>query len=387
MNNLFRITKDNIDNIFIEYKNKQENKIVLKTKIKTKNNNNNNINQENIDKNIIKNYKINTNNFNCEIKKNDDDNNQISNNIKNNNDDINDKKVILEYGKSGIKLDKLKKYMKKNLSILSSIDNIIKSFLDFNPNLKLNSLFENKITKNNINNENKIFWNEIGTINIESNKFLNLSINNNKYNIIDCGYIKLYDLKFTEEFINKNKIPSLNSIFTFSENIKHFSKLIKLVNYTDKYKIKINQLGNCDLIDIISQNIPSIITKINDKQNIFELDKNFTFYIKVYKTHTTSFIIDKIDKMIYYFNSVENNSSGYIFFYVVKLDSKYKIIDLNKIEQNKIEQNKIEQNKIDIKSNKKKKIVKLKNNINKNKSSSISDFSNSANFMSIQKTI
>ena len=112
-------------------------------------------------------------------------------------------------------------------------------------------------------------------------------------------------------------------------------KLIKLIVHTDKYKTKINQFGKFDLKYIISQNIQSIILNINEKNNLFNsTDKKYTFYIKVSETKTTAFIIDKETKIICYINSIEKNSSGYIFFYVMSLDSKYKIINHNKINKN-----------------------------------------------------
>jgi len=348
MNNLFRITKDNVENFLIEYnKNKLNIKNIknIKNDKNDKNNHKTQILQKEtkIVKDNLKNEKVNgcDNNLKHCIK--------IQSNDKIIDNPI-DNKMILEYGKSGIKLDKLKKIMKNNLKILFSIDEMIKSFIDYNPNLKLNTLLQNNITSNkntntNINKDKKIHWNENGFVMIETNE-LNVIINdkknnknnennennekNKKYNLIDFGYIKIYDVNFTEEFLNKNKIPSLNSIITFSENIKHFLKLIKILNYTNKYKIKINQMRDYNLMDIIYKNLPSIISNINEKKNLFNsIDKNFTFYIKILQTNTSAFIIDKKDKILYYFNSIENNNSGYIFFYVLELDSKYKIINLN----------------------------------------------------------
>ena len=411
MNNLFRITKNNVDDFFIEYQknknnknenNKTENNKNNKTKknlnekksykiLKTYNDkvntneiiiSRNNLNFKNkINKEILnhtkplevnfnyeKNNKTNdttiNNNFNCEIKKNVYETQIIgskknfnfnnSNNNKNNKNEnlkskenikslSNKNKIILEFGKSSIKLDRLKKSMKHNFNIFSLINQIIISFINFNPKLKLNNLFKIYNEKNqNKENINKIHWNSKGEIIIESNSFLNVIINDKikntdekynlkKYNLIDFGYIKLYGITFTEEFINKNKIPSLDSIIKFSDNIRHFLKLIKLLSYTNKYKIKINQLGNYNFYDVIYKNLPSIILNINEKKNLFDsTDKKYTFYLKILETKTISFIIDKEEKIIFYINSIEKNTSGYIFFYVMALDSKYKIIDYNK---------------------------------------------------------
>lgn len=300
MNNLFRITKDNISNIFVEFN---------KSKSIENYNNKNKINK--IDK----------------IK-------QLNSN--------NDKKII-EYGKTTIKAERLKKSMKHNLYKISSIDNIIKCFIDFNPKLKLNAI-------NDKFNNKKIYWNDKGHIITEKDE-LYVCINNksnkiNKYKLIDFGYIKFYGIEFTDEFINKHKIPSLNSIFTFSDNINHFFKLIKLFEYTDKYKIKINQYGKYNFNEIIIKYLPSIILNINKKINLFDsFDNKFTFYIKITDDKTTAFVIDKKEKIICYLNSVEKKTSGYIFFYIIDINTKYKIVDFNKI----IEPDKI--NNLDKKSN------------------------------------
>lgn len=475
MNNLFRITKDNVNNFFIEHsKNKQnnENKTKNKTKTKTKSskiikeqkndfniNSNSNLNlhiSKYLEKNdrVIdqiynqnkfgqeqpikvnfnyekkENKQLNQNNnelkINCEIKKTKieteivdtnktinkitDNNkkksienqyqninffnktvdkkyiNEIKDNVMsdNNNDSRDNKKIIFEYGKSGIKIDRLKKSMKFNLNVLSSIDNMIKSFLDFNPKLKLNTLSSNN--KNDSDKEKKIYWNSDGQIILEKNYFFNVNINDKKdnqkykkYNLIDFGYIKIYNITFTEEFINKHKIPSLNSIITFSDNIKHFLKLLKLFEHTDQYKIKINQFGNHNLREIFLQHLPSIILNINEKKNLFNSsDNKFTFYIKITQTKTTAFVIDKEEKIIFYLNSVEKDLSGYIFFYVIALDSKYKIINLNKL-------NLTEKDDIKAKNEKRNKdnknIKNKKQYMMKEKSSDISDFSDSNEFI------
>lgn len=433
MNNLFRITKDNVNNFFIEYdKNKYvSNEIIngakiktkTKTKTKTKIKTNNKHHQMNIKKSEPKNdivkennliyvqnkvsipehMKINKNikkNFNCEIKKNKDEemsdreinknfpsiylNNQEKKNINdtncinynsNKNSHNNNQDVILEYGKSGIKLDRLKKSMKKNLNTLNQIDIFIRTFLDMNPKLKLNELINDK---NKDKNEHEIFKNKLGKISIINNEYINLTIDKimdksvKKYNLVDFGYIKIHDIKFTDEFINKHRIPSLNSILTFSDNIKHFLKLIKLFDHTNKYKIKVNQFSNNNLTNIIYQNLPSIITNINDKKNLFKsTDKKFTFYIKITNANANAFIINKKEKLIYYINSVETTNSGYIFFYVLNIDDKYKIINLNQIEKKNKKTN--DKKLKEIKNNDIIDINKL-NNI-KNKIEKISDIS------------
>lgn len=387
MNNLFRITKNNVDNFFIEYDKDKHNfnqkkniYSVDKKNRKNKINNGQNIiekipytklNEQKLNFEKTKIVEINktqtkiqkpiqipiVRNFNCEIKKinSDNDKMKISNKIKITNDnnlvnldnnldsssatnDVN--KIILEYGKSGIKQDVLKKLMKKNLYILEQIDNLIRHFLNFNPKLKLNTLINDNENKSDNMGNKKIYWNNLDHIIIENEKLFNVIINGKttnkekKYNLIDFGYIKIYNVNFTEEFINKHKIPSLDSIIKFSDNIKHFLKIIKLLDYTNKYKIKINQLSNTNLLDIIYQNLPTILSSIGEKKNIFNsTDKKFTFYLKITIEKTTAFIIDKNEKLLYFFNSIENDSSAYIFFYILKIDTKYKIINYNHIKK------------------------------------------------------
>jgi hypothetical protein len=462
MNNLFRITKDNVNNLLTEYnKNKQNNKNIDKTHLSKKLKKSKTLHSQkkinstdlmepidlinSIDKyihtpkilqtktqtktqtnfNCEKNKTFQSNNlvgknFNCDnnkitIKPVQNDINKINNILISNlsgktNQDVdlelnlvqdheqNTNKLIIKYGKSSIKLDKLKKSMGNNLKLLKQLDNMVKFFLDFYPKLKLSSLIKNN-DNNNLNTNKKIYTNDNGYIIIESNKYFNIVLNKKntldekKFNLIDFGYIKLYDVKFTDEFIFKHKIPSIDSIITYSDNIKHFLKLIKLFEYTNKYKIKINQFDKNNFLDIIFQNLPIILTNINEKVNLFNsIDKKFTFYLKITLLKTIAFIIDKKEKLLYYINTIENNSSGYVFFYILKIDSKYKIIDLNKI-NNTDKTYKI--NKTD-KTDKtdKIKIIKKNNNNNgdnndikknkiiKEKSSSISDFTDSEKFCS-----
>lgn len=307
MNNLFRITKDNVSNIFVEYnKNKgtEQNKGIQKTEKKIKKH----VDALNyIEQKINQNIKVSNDNYSKS--KNEDE-------------------LILEYGKSGIKPDILKKSMSKNLNILNHIDNIIKIFLDCNPKLKLNTLINDTTDSKNIK---KIYHNDLEQIVIEDEKFFNIILKKKKYNLVNFGYIKIYDVSFTDDFVNKHKIPSLNSIIEFSNNIKHFLKIVRLLDHTDKYKIKINQLNNVNFTDIIYQNLPTIITSISEKKNLFNsTDKKFTFYLKITIKKTMAFIINKQEKLLYFFNSIETQTSGYIFFYVLNIDDKYKIINLEK---------------------------------------------------------
>lgn len=370
MNNLFRITQDNLNDFFIEYKKNKTKKIdnkttkninMFKSKYnKNMNKKNNNIieyNNDKLEQNIfipsqIKknlNYELkntnteiytdnNTKNINTHV----DNTDEKKNNNKTNKIDL-ERKIILEYGKSGIKLDQFKKIMKKNLLILFKIDDIIRNFLNLNPKINLNNLIKNELNngqENNLLNLKKIHHNREGEIFIESNKFFNVilhkkkdnNIINKKYNLINFGFVKLFDINFTDDFLHKNKIPSFNSIINFSENKRHFLKLIKLLEYTDKYKIKINQLnGNFDFEKIFYKNLPLIILNLNEKKNTFNSpDKNFSFYIKITGIDIYAFILDKKEKLIHFFNTIETKKSGFILFYTLRVNNDYKIINLNK---------------------------------------------------------
>ena len=153
------------------------------------------------------------------------------------------------------------------------------------------------------------------------------------YKIIDCGFLKFFVINIINDFLKKNKIPNLESIVNYSDNIKHFSKIIKILSDIKNYKFKVNCTGKLSFTNLIDTYLPDILLELNLKKDIFEYDKNLTFYIKVYDTHTIAFIIDKLSKLIYYICTIENNSklSEYIFFYIFELDDDYKIINQEKI--------------------------------------------------------
>lgn len=376
MNNLFRITQSNLDillsNDFTLKKPNKNSKIeklnnnkLFASKIdkinnqtntstqninfnceianKIDNNNNlNNINTQNYDNNILRFYKT-EQNINI-FEKNNIIQNNFNNNVviknKNKNEDKNDnKRVVWEFGKSGIKVDRLKKYMGRNLAILFYLNNIFIDFVDYHQGIDLSTMIDKfkvfKDNSNELNGSKCLYWNNFGSIILKSND-LYVKIDKHKisgiYEILDCGFLKFYDVDFTDEFLKKNKIPDFNSILLHPDNIKHFSKIIKLLTYGKNFKTKSNFINNIDFTDILKFFLPNIIEKINNKQDLFDSNNNFTFYIKIYDTHTKAFLIDKNSKLIYYLMSVENSSklNGYLFIYILQLDSKYRILNIKK---------------------------------------------------------
>jgi hypothetical protein len=413
MNNLFRINKDNVQDFLVNYKstyktiknnNPEQDK---KKKIIDKPNQINMFNQINMlnikKNNIISiepeqiNYKKYNYNYD-NLKKKDDEieldhkninnkntfiiNNSINEITKlssiNNNLNVNKKKsksgekILWEFGKSGIKIEKLKKSMIKNLAIFTYIHKIFVDFIDRNKSLNLSNIFE--YFKNLSDNIDKpIYSNSKGNLNIFDNSIyckLDKKKISGIYKIIDCGYAKLFDPNINEEYLRKNKIPNLDSILSYSDNIKHFSKIIKIFHNQNLFKSKSNSLGDLNWINLINEFLPTILLNIEEKKDIFNFEsKKFSFYVKIYQTHTKAFVIDKNKKLIYYINTIENNSknSGYLFFYVYELNSKYKIISYSYDDiKNKLI---LQKNKFD------NKLVQSQNqNQNQNQSQNISSF-------------
>ena len=259
----------------------------------------------------------------------------INNNIKNRENKTNDK-LLWEFGKSGIKLTKLKKPMIRNLAILFYIHNI---FAEFVHKYKFVNLSNISVQLKNISNniDKPIYSNPNGYLNLLNNSiYIGLGKEKIKglYKFIDCGYVKLYDLdsSFNEDYLKKNKIPGFDFFLSYSDNPKHISKILKIFNNTNLFKIKSNSSNSeFDWTNLTNSFLPEILFDINEKKNIFDSDinKNFSFYIKVYETHSKAFVIDKNTKMIYYINTVENNKKmhGYLFYYVLQLDSNYNIVN------------------------------------------------------------
>ena len=73
------------------------------------------------------------------------------------------------------------------------------------------------------------------------------------YKIIDCGFIKFYDIKINDEYLNKNKIPNIDSILNHSDNINHILKIIKIFINQDNFKTKSNHMGNINFLNLIEQ--------------------------------------------------------------------------------------------------------------------------------------
>ena len=267
------------------------------------------------------------------------------------------KKIIWEFGKSGIKIEKLKKYQSRNLAIFFYLNSIFIDFIDYYPGINLSDIIE-KFNDPLINTQCDItkclYWNNFGSILLKSNElFVRITRDklNGIYKILDCGYFKFYDVDIDDDILNKFKIPNLNSLLAHNDNTKHLVKILKILQLaqthinthinthtkTNLFKTKSNFLNQMDFEDVIKYLLPEIINKINNKEDIFKLSNNFTFYIKMYDTHTKAFLIDKSSKLIYYWISIENFSKpmGYLFMYVMELDSKYKILNLEKNFTNK----------------------------------------------------
>lgn len=327
-NDFFKITSNNVENIFYEIDFDKNNK----------NNQNNKNNKKRIEEKLEKkiiDYKFETTKILDLVNSINNSSNSLDNAYSEKNlNNIKNDRMIWEFGKSGIKLEKLKYSMSKNLAILFYINKLFINFINHNPKINLENIL-------NINwDSTKSYYSCEDGIVYLSNNSINLKLINKKisglYKIIDCGYIKFYDINIDEIYLKKNKIPNLESILAHSDNIKHIEKIIKIFENASNIKTKSNFMGKLNWINLLEEYLPIIITNINNKSNLFNIDKKFSFYIKVYSTHTKAFIIDKNTQYIYYLSSLENykNSNFYLFMYVFELDSQYKIINLLKKSKN-----------------------------------------------------
>ena len=299
MSNLFRITENNLENFFHYYQNKKK------------------INNEQIDKDKnFKNYY--SENLNSNIYLNE---NTEKNKLKN---------VLWEFGKYRIKMHKLKSDISINIIILNYLNNIIIDFIKLNPILKLKNIFE--VFNKELNN---IFNNDIGSININFNNVY-IKINKNKisgtYKILNYGYVQFYDK--SDELIN---IKNNDSILKYPDNIKYFYKIINILNDKDITKLQSNFLIDFNFKEIINNHFSDILLKINNKDEIFKSDNNFYFYMKIYHNNTRFVIINKSTKLIYYFCFINKNYDNFLFLIMLELDSKYKIINYDKIKENQTE--------------------------------------------------
>ncbi len=323
MNNLFKITEDNLKNFLLftestkSKNNKNSKKIILDEPFKNNN--------------LIKN-KISNGLYEREITR---EKNNIINIEKNN-----EKKSIYELGKSNIPTDILKKSMGKNLSVLENIYDLFIRFIDYIPGIKLDKIFQ---TYKNINKYNKLiplYSSSNGSIYLIENfiyaNFENIGKYSGTYKFMDCGYMKINDIGITDELLKKNKIPNLNSILSHKDNSKHFEKTFSIFSiWTDIFKnSESNFMGKTninELHELFEQFYPYVIKGIDDKKKMFDIkDKNFTFYIKFYNDKAKAFILNKKLNLIYYL-CTKNNLNQYdiththIFYFVFELDSKFRI--------------------------------------------------------------
>ena len=59
--------------------------------------------------------------------------------------------------------------------------------------------------------------------------------------------------------------------------------------------------------------------------------------MKIYHNNTRFVIINKSTKLIYYFCFINKNYDNFLFLIMLELDSKYKIINYDKIKENQTE--------------------------------------------------
>ena len=219
--------------------------------------------------------------------------------------------------------------MGKNLNILNELNIIFSKFIYKNPKIILDELLNNVSYENN----KKLFSNDNGYININKNKnnfqiFVNKSKFLGLYNIIDCGYIKIYDINLNNKLLKQNNIPNFDSFINNSNDLNYILNIIKLFKIDNAFKLKLNCLNKMSILNFIKIYSSELIKKVDKNINILNSNISTVFYIKVYESYTQSFFIDKSKKLIYYIYSENFEDHSYIFYYVLKLNSKY-LIEIN----------------------------------------------------------
>lgn len=316
MNNLFQINPENLNNFltnynYVEYapakiitkiNTKPKSKPKSKSKSKSKPKSKPNANPIKSDTNHFKiNLQTNENNF------------------------------VWEFGKSKIKIDLIKKYLKYNLNVF---ENINKLFINFADAYSKKSIKE--IIEENLNIDKKLYKNSHGIICLISNKFyIGLTQNNNLvgiYNLIDVGYTEFYNINLDENILKIYNISNLNKQNYGNENIFNILKILKLNELENIFDSKSNSYGNLNLTNIINDNLSEIISELFLNNNFFNSNDKYSFYIKITDNNSTSFLIDKINMQMYYFSTVEiyksSGSKFYLFHYVIAINPDYKISNL-----------------------------------------------------------
>ncbi len=230
-----------------------------------------------------------------------------------------------EYGNSGLKIQSFNKIMSKNLSILYYLDKIFTKFLEENPEITIKNLFKLKISKIfEVNLQGKIICSNTGIIiNLDHNKI------SGQYKLIGAGISTVSNIKILPEELIKLKVPNLNDVLENLDNIKLILKLTNILNLYNNFDIKDDVSNkNLNLYSIITNSL-NIITKYrdNDKEkNLLKSNSNSAFYIKIYDTHGKAFIIDGLQKIIYYICETEFDNKIIFKYYIFNISDDWKII-------------------------------------------------------------
>lgn len=230
-----------------------------------------------------------------------------------------------EYGNSGIKIKHFNNIMGKNLSILYYIDKTFSQLLD-EKNINIRKMFGKNFSQSYSINSSKI---------ICSNTKVSIDLSHGKisghYNIIAAGSTIISNIKILPEEIKKFRVPDLNSVLNDLDNIKQIIKLTNILNLYNNFDMK-NDFSDPALnFYTIVTNSLSVINEYRDKDKEKKLLKSSSsnaLYIKIYDTHGKAFIIDSVNKLIYYITEKELIKERKIIlkYYVFPLNEYYKII-------------------------------------------------------------
>lgn len=207
-------------------------------------------------------------------------------------------KLYWEYGNTGLKIQKFKKKMSRNLSIMYHIDLLFNEYID--------TVLTNSYTKLFSKNTNTKYDLKNGSIKSHDGKVI-ATLTHNKltgsYDVLEAGFISLSDIILTEKKLKQNSIPNLESILSHKENIYHITKIIKLFTLEKKMMTIKSNISNDDSYEKITTNANSYLENLinhNKKNKILKSNINSGFYIKMYNNHGKGFIIDGYNNIIYY---------------------------------------------------------------------------------------
>lgn len=394
MNNLFRINKENLENFLNVYESNKNNKKHIK-KLNTEkskkiteskiNTLNTNTNTNKILTNPNQTNKTSKKKFDKIKKSQKEIQKKISKEMANKSKLSESNKIIWKFGKTTIKLEKIKKNLKNNILIFKKINKLFVEFIKSNPNIDIESILL-------ADEQNKqIFSNSFGTIKSNPN-YIDILIDSEditgNYHLVDFGMSKISDIKLNNGILNKNKIPNFDSILNFPNNIKHIFKTLKLFS-TNTFKIKTQSLfDKLELDKILFDNFYDTIKQLILNDSIFKSDEKYMLYVELFDLTSNAFFIDKTNKLMYWITSIEKHSSSnpsiIILYYVLKLNSQYKIKNYS----NKIMQEDSQNIETILKSKKNLKIISeseleinpnTQNNLKKNYNSELNDINLSNN--------